>query len=460
MQMDLDFNAPLSVSELTRRIRETIEDGFPDVWVQGEITNLRIPSSGHMYFTLKDPGAQVRAVFFRSGNRFLRFRPKDGLEVIVRGRLSVYEGRGEYQIIVEYMEPKGLGALQLAFLQLKEKLEREGLFDPARKRPLSPYPRSVGVVTSPTGAAIRDILKVLRRRAPGIRVLIAPASVQGETAPAEVARAIADLNEYGGLDAIIAGRGGGSMEDLAAFNTETVARAIAASDIPVISAVGHEVDFTIADFVADMRAPTPSVAAEVVARSEDDIRDALSSFTSRIVYAERHELRHLGSRLESAARALKDPRRLLQERAQRVDEMAFRLARAHRYGLRSEREKLNLALRSLYYMSPARLITGYREILSSNSGRMRLAANTALGLGRQRLAALASGLSALEPLAPLKRGFSITYLLPGMETLKDSARVAPGAKVRVRLMKGGIDCRVEETLSENETDNPVQGGLR
>ena len=282
MQLDLSFAGPLTVTELTRRIKDTLETGFADVWVVGEISGLRIPSSGHLYFSLKDKGANIKCVFFRSGSRFLRFRPEDGLEVILRGRLSLYEPRGEYQIIAEYMEPKGLGALQLAFIQMKEKLEKDGLFDPARKRPLPPYPKCIGVVTSPTGAAVRDILKVLKRRAPGVHVIIAPASVQGESAPAEVARAIEDLNRRGGLDVLIVGRGGGSLEDLAAFNTEVVARAIFNSNIPVISAVGHEIDFTIADFVADLRAPTPSAAAEIVAKSEEELRHRLEYLKNRI----------------------------------------------------------------------------------------------------------------------------------------------------------------------------------
>ncbi|HEY3347405.1 MAG TPA: exodeoxyribonuclease VII large subunit, partial [Nitrospirota bacterium] len=225
MQLDLNIAGPLSVSELTRRIKDTLELRFADVWVQGEITGLRIPSSGHLYFSLKDRDAQIKSVFFRASTRFLKFQPKDGLEVIARGRISVYEPRGEYQIVLEYMEPVGLGALQLALIQLKEKLGKEGLFDEDRKKALPAYPKCVGVVTSPTGAAIRDILKVLKRRAPGVRVIISPASVQGENAPQEIAQAISNLNEQAEADVIIVGRGGGSMEDLMAFNTEVVARA-------------------------------------------------------------------------------------------------------------------------------------------------------------------------------------------------------------------------------------------
>ena len=401
MQLDFNLSVPVTVSELTRRIKDSLEAGFPDVWVQGEITGLRIPSSGHIYFALKDKEAQLRAVFFRSGSRFLKFRPEDGLEVIARGRLSVYEARGEYQLIVEYMEPKGLGALQLAFLQLKEKLGKEGLFDEARKRPLPAYPKRVGVVTSPTGAAIRDILKVLGRRAPGVQVLLAPASVQGEAAPAEIASAIEDLNAYGGLDVIIAGRGGGSVEDLAAFNTEIVARAIAASRTPVISAVGHEVDFTIADFVADLRAPTPSAAAEIVAKSEEGIKENLSVLKGRLAYSVSRMLQYERAGVASLARSLKDPRKAVQEQAQRLDEKAVRLKMAVTYLLKSRRERLE-------------------------RGVVRL--------------------SAVEPLAPLARGFAIVRRLPGLEIVRDAAQVVAGDALRVQVGTGEIECNVTKPL--------------
>lgn len=399
MQLDFNLNTPITVSELTRRIKETLEAGFADVWVQGEITGLRIPSSGHLYFSLKDKDAQIKAVFFRSGSRFLKFKPEDGLEVILRGRISLYEPRGEYQIIAEYMEPKGLGALQLAFLQLREKLEKEGMFAPERKRALPQYPKTVGVVTSPTGAAIRDILKVLKRRAPGVHIVIAPASVQGEAAASEIARAIADLNEAGGLDVIIVGRGGGSMEDLAAFNSETVARAIHGSAIPVISAVGHEVDFTIADFVADMRAPTPSAAAEIVAKSEEEVREKVRDLRSRLSYYASQLLRRTRNRLDSEMRVFVDPRRAIHEHLLRLDD---------------------------------------------KTGRLRMAMTYKLQGLRQRFERCVTGLSALEPLAPLTRGYAIARRLPGLEVLTDTGQVAPGDMLRLRLKAGELDCRVEK----------------
>ncbi len=402
MQLDLDFQAPLTVSELTRRIKDTLETGFADVWVVGEISGLRIPSSGHLYFSLKDKGANIKCVFFRSGSRFLRFRPEDGLEVILRGRLSVYEPRGEYQIIAEYMEPKGLGALQLAFIQMKEKLEKDGLFDPARKRPLPPYPKCIGVVTSPTGAAVRDILKVLKRRAPGVHVIIAPASVQGESAPAEVARAIEDLNRRGGLDVLIVGRGGGSLEDLAAFNTEVVARAIFNSNIPVISAVGHEIDFTIADFVADLRAPTPSAAAEIVAKSEEELRHRLEYLRNRVCLLVGSELRHMRARLNSEVRALPDPRKLMQERMLRVDNLMDKAG-----------------------------------ILAARS----------VERNRQRFEQAVMHLNHIQPLAPLSRGFALAMKLPGLEIIKDAPELEAGELFRLRFKSGEMDCRVESIRS-------------
>ena len=268
-----------TVSELSGEIRELFEQQFPDVWVTGEVSNFRAAGSGHLYFTLKDDTAQLRAVCFRSQSRYLKFKPQDGLAVIARGRLSIYEARGEYQLYVEFLEPAGLGALQLAFDQLKQKLAAEGLFDPDRKKLLPALPRVIGVVTSPTGAVIQDILRVLNRRFRNINVVIYPARVQGEGAAEEIAQGIEHFNRMVPVDVMIVARGGGSMEDLWAFNEEVVARAIAASEIPIISAVGHETDFTIADFVADLRAPTPSAAAELVVHLKQDFVDELDDQT-------------------------------------------------------------------------------------------------------------------------------------------------------------------------------------
>jgi exodeoxyribonuclease VII large subunit len=386
MQLDLSFAGPMTVSELTRRIREKLEAGFSDVWITGEISGLRIPPSGHIYFILKDKDAQIKAVFFRSGNRYLKFAPKDGMEVILRGRVTVYDPRGEYQVVAEYMEPKGIGALQLAFLQLKEKLEKEGLFDQSRKRPLPAHPRRVGVVTSPSGAAIRDILNVLGRRAPGVKILIAPATVQGVSAPAEIASAISELNKIDGLDVIIVGRGGGSVEDLAAFNTEIVARAIASSHIPVISAVGHETDFTIADFAADLRAPTPSAAAEVVAKNEEDMVDALRSLQGRLIYAVLQEHRRLRDRVCSEERALINPMRRLHDHALRLDELSGRLTSAQARFFLTLKNKADSLSRALALLEPlAPLKAGFALVKSFSDGRIIKSRADALAAGRLTL---------------------------------------------------------------------------
>src|SRR5919106_2719514 len=302
----------LTVSEVSERIKIVLEDTFFDIWVEGEISNLRTPASGHAYLTLKDEHSQIRAVLFKMQRRYLPFDPKDGMLVIARGRISLYEPRGEYQLVLDYMEPKGIGALQIAFEQLKVRLAQAGLFDVTRKRPLPMLPRCLGIVTSPSGAVIRDILQILRRRFANLHVCVYPVRVQGDGAAAEIARGIEALNRYTGIDVIIVARGGGSLEDLRAFNEETVARAIYASKVPVISAVGHEIDYTIADFVADVRAPTPSAAAELVIRPKAC----------------------------QQRRVLKDPWAPLRTTEQRLDELNARLARAIRTHLRLSQEAL------------------------------------------------------------------------------------------------------------------------
>src|SRR5512146_544692 len=309
----------LTVSQLTALVKGVLEENFEHVWVEGEVSNLAMPGSGHLYFTLRDAGAQLRCVMFRASARVLKFRPKDGMGLVVRGRLSVFEPRGDYQLIVEYLEPKGIGALQLAFVQLKERLAREGLFDEAHKKPLPKLPQRIGIVTSATGAAIHDILNVLDRRYANLEILLYPVRVQGEGAATEIAQAIRDFNRYREIDVMIVGRGGGSLEDLWPFNEEVVARAIYQSKIPVISAVGHEVDFTIADFVADLRAPTPSAAAELVVRSKAELDAEVVALVHRLEQGMRHRLANLRGEVIGLARSLKDPTMLLGHLAQRVD---------------------------------------------------------------------------------------------------------------------------------------------
>src|SRR5574341_1951041 len=311
-----------TVSTLTAEVKAVLEDGFSAVWVEGEVSNFKHHTSGHMYFTLRDAAAQIRAVMFRGNNRLLKFQPKDGLAVLVFGAVSVYERRGEYQINVEFMEPKGVGALQLAFEQLKARLEVEGLFDAARKRPLPRLPRKVGIITSPTGAVIRDMLTIIGRRFPGLAVLIHPVQVQGEAAAQEIAAALARMGQRPDLDVLIVARGGGSLEDLLAFNEEVVARAIAASPIPVISAVGHETDVTIADFVADLRAPTPSAAAELAVRTRAEILDQIAAAESGCARVLRYRLAMRRRRLHDLGvdRAWSVLHRSVGRRVQRIDE--------------------------------------------------------------------------------------------------------------------------------------------
>lgn len=395
----------LTVTQLTARIRNLIEGAFPDVWVAGEISNLTVPQSGHAYFTLKDAQSQVRAVLFRSSHRHLKFTLQHGLQVICRGRISVYEPRGEYQLIVDYIEPKGIGALQKAFEELKARLEREGLFALDRKRPLPVLPKRIGVVTSPTGAAVRDILRVIRRRHPRMEILIHPVPVQGPEAAPAIIEAIRYFNRERNVEVMIVGRGGGSLEDLWAFNEEPVARAIAASRIPVISAVGHETDYTIADFVADLRAPTPSAAAEMVVESEAHLRETLRSLESRLSAALRGKLDGLRASVRHASRLLSDPRKRLQQYGQRLDELLGRIVRGLRQHARRD---------------------------------------------RARLTALSASLDHLNPLAILSRGYSVTKRLPEGAILKDPADVQRGDLLNTLLHRGEVISRVEGTRRNDD----------
>jgi exodeoxyribonuclease VII large subunit len=413
----------LTVSQLNALAREVLEERIGAVWVEGEISNLKRYPSGHTYFTLKDEAAQVGAVLFRGSSAALRFRPEDGLKVVARGRISLYEPRGAFQVIVETLEPAGLGALQLAFEQLKRRLLAEGLFDPARKRPLPALPRRIGVVASIAGAALRDILKVLERRFANLEVVIAPSRVQGAGAAGEIAAAIRDLNRLGGVDVLIVARGGGSIEDLWAFNEEEVARAIAASSVPVVSAIGHEVDVTIADLVADLRAPTPSAAAEMVVRSRQE-------WTAHVA--------GLRARLASAAEIL------ARDAAQRVDDRQGGLFDALERRIAAARHRVAILAER---MSPRRLTERIASRRDALAGRLRLlqgAAGSVVQRRRQTLLAASSGLDALSPLAVLGRGYAICFAAPAGAVVKDAASVAPGDAVRVRLHRGVLGCAVTE----------------
>ncbi|MBZ5514136.1 MAG: exodeoxyribonuclease VII large subunit [Acidobacteriia bacterium] len=434
-----------TVSELSLEIKNLLEKKFPDIWVSGEVSNFRGATSGHLYFTLKDANAQIRAVCFRNQARYLKFKPQDGISVIARGHLSIYEARGEYQLYVDYLEPAGVGALQLAFEQLKAKLAAEGLFDPARKKPLPVLPRTVGVVTSPTGAVIRDILRVLKRRFRNMNVTLYPVKVQGEGAAEEIAAGIEYFNKHRAADVLIVARGGGSLEDLWAFNEEAVARAIAASRIPVISAVGHETDFTIADFVADLRAPTPSVAAELVVHRKQDFVDELAERVRRMGQS----LRLMLSEAREEFTALRmhhvfqTIRTRIGERAQRVDDAIVELARLMRQKLHEGRHAWLEASAGIVRYDFRRLLSLKRSALAERDTALRSGFERCVIGRRNRLAQVQAILQERSPLTILNRGYSITRDAQG-HIVRDAAQVAIGDDLAIRLARGELGATVRD----------------
>jgi exodeoxyribonuclease VII large subunit len=436
-----------SVSELTSGIRGLLETAFGEIWVEGEISNCKVWNSGHMYFTLKDGAAQIKAVMFRTSLRYLRFKPADGLHVVARGQLSVYEPKGEYQLACEHMEPKGLGALQLAFEQLKKKLHAEGLFERGRKRALPALPRRIGIVTSLDGAALRDVLKVLKRRAPNASVLIRPARVQGDDAVADVVTALRQIAKVPGVDVVIVARGGGSIEDLWAFNEEKVARAIVACPVPVVSGVGHETDVTIADFVADLRAPTPSAAAEMVVAANDEFCARIDRLTGRLHAAARADLQRRRGVVQapSSRRGLAGFHARLAMRGRHAGEAGHQLraairaivdgrARAHR-ALRQRLEQRDLAR---HLASMRGRLGGADARLTASAERTRLRADA-------RFRALAGRLENLSPLAVLGRGYAVCWNADRTAIVRSAGTVAAGDRVHVTLAHGEIDCTVNET---------------
>jgi len=434
----------VTVSDLTLQIKKHLEKGFEEVWLEGEISNFRSPSSGHYYFTLKDETSQIRAVIFRFMGRYLKYQPQDGLHIICRGRISIYEPRGEYQIILDYMEPQGVGALQIAFDQLKEKLNKEGLFDPEHKKPLPFLPTTIGIVTSPTGAVIKDMVNVIGRRFPNVALLINPVKVQGEGSSQEIATAIATLNRISGIDVIILARGGGSLEDLWSFNEEIVARAIHHSTIPVVSAVGHEIDFTIADFVADLRAPTPSAAAELVVRDKKELVRFIESLSDRlrnrmvqVIETEKQQCIFLQKRLP-------DLRLRLGDLHLRAGDLNNRLAPRVLHVLRLRKEMLKGKRVRLFLRNPRLMIEdAFKRVTLSEKG-LANSIRFVLQQFRQCLETYAGGLDGLSPLNVLKRGYSITLLLPSYQIVKQSTVLSPGDSVNVVLEKGDICCTVEK----------------
>lgn len=441
--MPEDFPPVYTVSALTRAIRDALEPRFSLVWVSGEVSNLRQPPSGHYYFTLKDENAQIRAVFFKGSHQHLRYKPEEGKQVLCRGRLTVYEQRGEYQLVLDYLEPLGLGALAQAFEALKAKLAAEGLFDAARKKPLPFLPRRLALVTSPTGAVVRDFLRLQRQRFPNVEVLIYPVKVQGAEAAGEIARALDELPAVPGVEVIILARGGGSLEDLWPFNEEEVARAIARCPIPVVSAVGHEVDFTISDFVADVRAATPSHAVAVVLPDKAELKAKLARLAGSLYRAWRRHLTAERRHLAHMSRRLPDLRRRLTEARLRVDERGEALTRRLRRLLESRRQELRLARSRLVLLSPGKRLAGERQRLAAAGQELLKAWQRRLTEQRRHLTVAREHLQKLDPLAILNRGYAVATTLPEGVIIRDPAQAPPGSAIRVRVAKGNIDCKVK-----------------
>jgi exodeoxyribonuclease VII large subunit len=450
-QFDLGFELfpekrVYTVSELNGAIRVTLDGEFNDIRVTGEISGLKLAASGHYYFTLKERDSQVKAVAFRSAHRFWKFKPQDGIAVLARGRIDVYEARGEYQLLVELLEPQGLGALQLAFEQLKKKLAAEGLFAAERKRPLPRFPRRIGIVTSPRGAAIADMVQILTRRFPGLHIRLYPALVQGEGSVEEVCRGIEYFSRTGWPHVLIVGRGGGSLEDLWTFNTERVARAIAECKVPVISAVGHETDFTIADFVADLRAATPSAAAELAVCTRDELLERIAAVRAKATQGLRYRIAMLERRLRQQGidRALGILHRRVGRNLQRIDEQEFRMrerVRALLEGRERTRRSLEDRLRKF----------DVRPRLAADRRRMDAAHNATLQLMRARLAQdhnrlgqLSAKLSQLSPLRVLERGYAIVSNANGI--VKDAVEAPPNSEIRVRLARGRLEAVVLKSI--------------
>ncbi len=438
-----------SVSRLNREARELLETGLPLLWVEGELSNLARPSSGHLYFSLKDAQAQVRCAMFRNRNQLVRFRPADGMQVLARARVSLYEARGDYQLIVESLEEAGDGALRRAFEQLKQRLLAEGLFEAERKQPIPELPRRVGVITSPTGAAIHDVLTVLRRRFPAIPVLIYPVPVQGKAAAPEIARMIRRASERAECDVLILCRGGGSLEDLWAFNEEVVARAIADCEIPLVTGNGHEVDDTISDFSADLRAPTPSGAAESVSPDGADWLRRLDRLGERLTGVERAGLARRAERLQWLARRLlqQHPGQRLCQQTQRLDELEQRLLRGMQSGVRRHLLLLDHGLARLLHHTPLHRIERAREHCARLAQRLHQHMRRRLERHGDQIAGLGRALDAVSPLATLGRGYAIVRR-PDGSVVRDARTVSAGDEIEARLARGRLVCDVKETRDE------------
>lgn len=446
-QLGFTFRPPerrvWKVRDLVAAVRTHIEREYSDAWVEGEISNFRAPESGHLYFTLKDGNAQIRVVMFRSSARLLRFRPADGLQVVVRGRVTIYEDRGELQISAEYLEPKGAGSLQLAFEQLKAKLEAEGLFAAEHKKPIPQLPSRIGIVTSPQAAALRDILNILQRRHHSVNVVIFPAQVQGDSASSEVSAGVRYFNQQNDVDVIIVARGGGSAEDLASFNNEGLARAVFTSEIPVISAIGHETDFTIVDFVADLRAPTPSAAAELVIRSRQEIEEQSAEFEERLSRAIRYRLLMHRQALTELSQhgAFARMMEVIRQRQQKLDDLTHRMELAERHVLERMRRRWETISAAVRHYDLRLVLSGMRKELDSWTTALVAVTRNVLLQHRVRSERLQTALESLSPLAILDRGYALVFDAEG-KLLKDASKVNAGDEISARLAHGEIQAAV------------------
>ena len=435
-----------SVSELTRELKAVLEGRFPSVLVKGEVSNLKTPSSGHLYFTLKDADACLEAVLFRTEARRLRFSVQNGLSLVARGRLAVYEPQGRYQLVCDTVEPLGAGALQIAFEQLKERLQKEGLFDPGRKRKLPFLPRRIAVVTSPSGAAVHDFLRVLHRRYPNLPVLIVPARVQGEGAAQEIARGVVRAAKQPRVDVVVVARGGGSLEDLWAFNEEVVARALCACPVPTVSAVGHEIDFTIADYCADVRAPTPTAAAELIARVKEELAVDLAQRRARLARAMRGQMERRRGQLDKLRGRVADPRRLIGDRKLRLDRARQRLEDLLHAALAARQQALRSLRERLQVQHPRERLHRLEREVARLEQKLKALAGRTLAARRHRYEGLTARLDALSPLKVLARGYAVAFDERG-HALLQSTQVKPGERVRVRLHEGELSAQVEKTTN-------------
>lgn len=437
----------ITVSQLTALVRDVLEENFEHLWVEGEISNHSTPASGHIYFTLKDSGATVRCVMFKSSVRAMKFKMIDGMKILLKARMTVYEQRGDYQLVAEYAEPLGLGALQLAFQQTRDKLAKEGLFEHSMKKSIPILPSAIGIVTSPTGAAIHDILNVIGRRFTNLQILIAPTRVQGDGSAAEIASAISDLNRYGNIDVIIVARGGGTIEDLWAFNEEIVARAIFASTIPVISAVGHEIDLTISDLVADLRAPTPSAAAEIVVSSKYQLLADCNSLERRLSQSMIRKLSDLSSSLEITRLSLKDPGIIIERFMQRLDDLNDRAESAMNDLIHDYYEQIVTAESSLNLNSPEKRIRELQSRIENLSIRSDSSMKSQIESASSFLSNASGRLNALSPLSILHRGYAYVTDKRTGRTVREVTTLCPGDRLGIRFEDGVAECEVRSIRS-------------